>query len=336
MVDRRWRAADRRLMAMLLCVVASLGTCWAFGRDAAAPERVVAATVGAEAIYDTEVQREATKKLPGRSVDDQTMAIFQAQALADLIERRLVVLQLARTGQGASEGEIDAAIDQLVAGLEEREQSLDQFLASRGAQVDEVRAELAYKLGAAKYLKAQLTDQALEAYFATNRRHFDGSEARVSHILMRSEGPDRSAALQQTIAQMIALRKEITEGRMTFEAAARQHSAGPSRHVGGDLGFIPRHGLMDDTFAQTAFALEDEEISQPVLTRFGVHLIRRTELRPGDQTWEDVREQLQVALSSQLIRALADEERKTSEVQFTGAMPYMIPGTNKLARPTGS
>jgi len=60
-----------------------------------------------------------------------------------------------------------------------------------------------------------------------------------------------------------------------FTKAAQMHSRCPSSHQGGDLGEFSR-GQMVPEFEQAAFALEVGEISKPVQTQFGYHVIMRT------------------------------------------------------------
>lgn len=63
----------------------------------------------------------------------------------------------------------------------------------------------------------------------------------------------------------------------SFEDLARQHSTCPSASQGGDLGYL-KQGRMDEVFEEAAFALKPGETTQaPVRTRFGYHLIKRTE-----------------------------------------------------------
>ncbi|ASD65149.1 peptidylprolyl isomerase [Bdellovibrio bacteriovorus] len=63
----------------------------------------------------------------------------------------------------------------------------------------------------------------------------------------------------------------------TFEELAQKYSQCPSARVGGDLGVFAE-GRMDEVFEEAAFALKVNETTlQPVRTRFGYHIIRRTE-----------------------------------------------------------
>ena len=96
--------------------------------------------------------------------------------------------------------------------------------------------------------------------------NLDVREVRSSHILVKK----RSDAVQ--------IRKDIMDGTITFEEAARQYSLCPSAMYGGDLGFFDRK-KMEQQFADTAFDLNIGEISQPVGTKFGWHIIKTTDKR---------------------------------------------------------
>jgi parvulin-like peptidyl-prolyl isomerase len=69
------------------------------------------------------------------------------------------------------------------------------------------------------------------------------------------------------------LLKKINEGH-AFEEMAQRYSKCPSAQRGGDLGPIDSRRL-DETFAEAALALKDNEISPIVRTRFGFHLIKK-------------------------------------------------------------
>lgn len=87
-------------------------------------------------------------------------------------------------------------------------------------------------------------------------------KCRASHILVK----DKSAAQK--------LHQEL-RGGADFASLARQHSECPSKANGGDLGEFGR-GAMVKEFDRVAFGLTVGELSEPVQTRFGYHLIRRT------------------------------------------------------------
>ena len=142
------------------------------------------------------------------------------------------------------------------------------------------------------------------------------------------------AARQGAPIRLELLRQQIASGALSFEQAVEQHSAG-SKRDGGDLGFIHRHGSMPEPFCAAAFALEPGQVSRPVQSPFGVHLIRCREIKPGDKTLEDkdVRRAVELAAAQELFETLAAAQRRAAEIRYTGAMPHYKPGTRELVTP---
>ena len=87
------------------------------------------------------------------------------------------------------------------------------------------------------------------------------TKVKASHILVETEQNAKD------------LLEEIRSGKTSFDMAAREYSMCPSKRDGGNLGFFER-GMMVKPFEDAAFALEIGEISEPVQTQFGWHLIQ--------------------------------------------------------------
>lgn len=114
------------------------------------------------------------------------------------------------------------------------------------------------------YYKSISTNRSkLSMYLNPN---LDIREVRASHILVKK----RKDAVQ--------IRKDILSGSITFEEAAQRYSLCPSSIYGGDLGFFDRK-KMEQQFSDTAFDLSIGEISKPVGTKFGWHIIKTTDKR---------------------------------------------------------
>ncbi len=84
----------------------------------------------------------------------------------------------------------------------------------------------------------------------------------ASHILVATE------------MEAKRIHEEIISEKITFEEGARTFSTCPSKRQGGDLGAFEK-GTMAKAFEEVCFKLKVGEISQPVKTEFGWHLIRR-------------------------------------------------------------
>lgn len=85
------------------------------------------------------------------------------------------------------------------------------------------------------------------------------TEVKASHILVATEDEAKN------------LYNEIKNGK-DFAEVAKEYSKCPSGQNGGDLGFFP-HGVMVKPFEDAAFSLKVGELSEPVQTQFGWHLI---------------------------------------------------------------
>src|SRR5690606_37602957 len=96
------------------------------------------------------------------------------------------------------------------------------------------------------------------------------TQTRVSHILLR---PGAQLSQQDAQARLAEFRQRILGGQATFEALAREHSQDGSAAGGGNLGWSSP-GLFVPEFEQAMARLQPGELSQPVVSRFGVHLIR--------------------------------------------------------------
>ena len=96
--------------------------------------------------------------------------------------------------------------------------------------------------------------------------NLDVTEVRASHILVK------------TRPEAVKIRKEIVNGDISFEDAAEKYSLCPSSVNGGDLGYFKR-GQMVQPFSDVAFDLKVGQISDPVGTKFGRHLIKVVDKR---------------------------------------------------------
>ncbi len=140
-------------------------------------------------------------------------------------------------------------------------------------------------------LKAAFTpsDADVQAYYDNNLdRYTEEVDLRVSHILLRTQ----DAELAEVQAQAESIAAEARNGADFAELARRYSEDEGTREAGGDLGRITR-GQMVPEFEGAAFALEQDEVSDPVTSMFGVHVIKATEKTGGaTQTLDDVRDSI--------------------------------------------
>jgi parvulin-like peptidyl-prolyl isomerase len=282
--------------------------------DAAPP--AVEARVNGQPIYATEVERVLAPLTKGRQVEPRALQVLRRQTLAQLIDRRLVLEYLARRKLGASQQDVDLAWERLTKGLAEKNLTLDDHLRRTGLDETSLRRALAWQLGWRRYLERHLTDENLEKHFQRHRRDFDGTQIHAAHILLRVQVRDDPRALAAAIQRAEGIRREIDAGKLTFAEAAGKYSQAPTSKRGGDIGLIARHEPMPEPFSRAAFALDKDHVSQPVVTPFGVHLIRCLQVEPGKKKWRQVRGELEKATAQYLFRWIADRERGGATIEI--------------------
>lgn len=167
--------------------------------------------------------------------------------------------------------------------------------------------------------KVQVPEGDVQAYYEGHPEEFSRDRLRAGHILVATEGE-----AQQVVERL--------KGKEAFEGLARRLSLDKvSGAKGGDLGTIER-GTMVPEFEKAAYALKVGEVSAPVKTRFGFHIIRvtRREERPAAPLAQ-VREELQQRLLGERQQTAFDafveglRQHATVEVQEQ-LLPIAAPG----------
>ena len=165
-------------------------------------------------------------------------------------------------------------------------------------------------------LKASFTpsEADVQDYYDNNLDGYtEEVDLRVSHILLRTQ----DAELAEVQAQAESIVAEARSGADFAELARRYSEDEGTREAGGDLGRITR-GQMVPEFEGAAFALEQDEISEPVTSMFGVHVIKATEKTGGaTQTLDEVRDSIVDMLQQESAdaRAAALAEAMSLEIE---------------------
>lgn len=280
----------RGLLAAILLLVAA----WGVPRAADYTE-TIAAVVEDDPILLSDVMERYELLVAQGTVDssDTTGAkTIQRQILDQLIEDKLLLLEASAQEIQVSEEEIGSAVQQTLDGLLQEFGSREAFLSQlekEGLTEEGLRTQyredarnqiLASRLiGREIRSKTEVTDADVRTFFDENRDQIPQKPKlmRLSDIYI-SVRPD--AAIENSRRQEAAdVRNQILTGQSTFEKAAGLYSDDPSGTEGGGLGRFQK-GDFDPAFENAAFALNVGEISQPVRTRFGYHLIRLDEVDP--------------------------------------------------------
>lgn len=128
----------------------------------------------------------------------------------------------------------------------------------------------------------EVNDELLRGYYENNLEKFGLPEQRrASHILLLVAEDADASAVDEAKQKIDALVQRLAQGE-DFAELAKTNSQDPgSAAKGGDLGFFGK-GVMDPAFEAATFALQKGEVSQPVRSSFGFHLIKLTDIKSGD------------------------------------------------------
>jgi parvulin-like peptidyl-prolyl isomerase len=279
-----------------------------------APAEKVVATVGTDKITNTQVDRILQGQLRGRPAPPEAMANLRKMILESLIQSRLVVQFVAAKNITADAKEVEEAITDIKKQVAEAGRDYATVLKAQGLTDETLKKQIASELAVEKYAKAAVTDEKAEAYFNAHKKQFDGSQVKASHILLKYDAQSSAEEKKMANAKIAAIRQEIAGGA-DFAEAAKKHSACPSSAQGGDLGFFGK-GQMVKPFSDAAFSMTPGQLSQPVETQFGVHLIKVTEVKPGETKFDEAKDAVNTALFGQVLEQAAAEQRKVTKVEI--------------------
>jgi peptidyl-prolyl cis-trans isomerase SurA len=252
----------------------------------------VAATVGGEPIFDSEIEEQLYLFfLQNRVRPDSTLALQVRKEILDrLIDEKVIVQEARRQNVVVAEPEVDKQVAQAIADVKQRLGGPEAYRAELSKeQITEAdlreryRGEIRRQMLANQLLRKQL-DLKLEVSPAEAetylRAHPDqipkrAPEVRVAVIQIPVEAEPAAKAAAKARAQAALARVQKGE---SFARVAQEVSEDPAtRNSGGDLGFFSR-GQLDSTFEAAAFALKPGQTSGVVETFFGFHVIRVEEI----------------------------------------------------------
>ena len=176
------------------------------------------------------------------------------------------------------EKEIDKVKSQFSSDME-----FQQTLSQLGVTVDDLRRQARSNLLVKKNLlpEIEVTEEALQQYFTDHKEDYDEPEqVRARHILVES------------LAEAEEVKRLLDEGADFAKLASEKSTDPGSKDQGGDLGYFER-GTMAPEFEEVAFTLQPGQISEPVQTDYGYHIIKVEDHKMAHSpTYDEVKERV--------------------------------------------
>lgn len=220
-----------------------------------------------------------------------------------LVDTNLLLTEGKKGDYSPTDQEIESNLEKLKGQFPSEEQ-FNNTLKEMGDTIEGVKTRLKEDIILKSYIedafysKIEISEDEIKSFYKENEDKFVSPEqVKASHILVKEE------------EKINEVNEKIKSGD-SFEEVAKEHSECPSGKNGGDLGFFGK-GKMVPEFEKAAFELSVGELSEPIKTDFGFHLIKVTDKNEGGkQTLEEVTDGIKRHLEQTTAQKLISEKIK--------------------------
>ena len=255
----------------------------------------VAAVVGDKVVLSSDVNQSLAmavfqQKLDPNKDGDLIQSI-KNNIINTIVNRKVVLIMAELDSVEVDEKEVDRSLQQQIDNIVQQAGSEDAAEKALGQPLRVFKREYWYDVR--DMLVTQKYQQTIMSKVGVNRTDVERfyktykdsippfpTTAKIRHLLLNIEPND--VQIQKTTNLLKSIKGKILSKEKSFEEMALQYSQDPSaKNAGGSLGFVKRGTLVTE-FEAVAFNLEPGEISDPVKTQFGYHIIETQEIR-GDK-----------------------------------------------------
>ncbi len=237
-----------------------------------------------------------------------------ATALDRVIDRTLVAKFIAAKGADPLAEDVENLVLYVRTGIESGGDTVEAVLSKLQLTEDDIRQSARISVGWQAYVRRTIKEEQIRDYFEAHREQLDGTQIRISQIVRSIAAPGTPDEWTQAEKLLTNVRQQITAGTIEFTAAAVAHSTSPTAKSGGDVGFIRYQGSVPAPVAAAAFTLKVGEISAPIRSSVGVHLVQATERLEGELSLEDARPAILRVLGDELWKATVKTLRAKAKI----------------------
>lgn len=214
---------------------------------------------------------------------------LKLEVLDIIIVNQIIAEKAASNNIEVDEGELEELYEENHLRLMEEDEDYKKMIEDNKIDGDFIKAQMRKNLLGYKYKtfyldKVEITDETARAFYDGNGELFHMEEIKARHILVDEE---------QLAKDII---KKIDEGE-DFAELAMEYSTEPgAQESGGDLGYFSRDVNFVPEFKEAVFALEVGQVSEPVKTEFGYHIITVEDKVEENVEFEEVIEGIKYSL----------------------------------------
>jgi peptidyl-prolyl cis-trans isomerase C len=269
----------------------------------------VLATVGDEKITRGDLLR----FIGSYSVPKEAAEQVYHDAMERHVNQRLISQFLNRQRITVPPEKLNEAIAQIEQNLKASGRGdLQTALQQTGETMDDLRRSLAWD----EFVKLKATNADLKKFAASHNDLVTNTLIRARHILNKVPDGATAADKEKIRKQLLDIKQDILDKKTSFAAAANTSSEDPANAEGsgGDIGYFGFNTGLVPEFTEAAFALKSGEISDPVETIHGFHLIEVTDRKPGQPVdFEQQRDYILRLYKADLEKQILRAERKSAE-----------------------
>lgn len=275
-------------------------------------------------------------------------AVFKEKVTNELIIKSLLDAEIEKRGITATKEDVQNELKNIIDKVGSKEE-LNKILKDRKVSNEQFTNDLKTQIKIKKLVnseeKIEVTDADAQKYYDTHKNEFThGEQVRASHILIaanfldlirtiKQKNPDITPAELNTEVEKImasqkvkaeAILAEVKKNPDNFAKIAQQKSDDKgSAARGGELGFFSKDAMVKE-FANAAFAMKPNTISDLVQTSFGYHIIKVTDrMEAGTTPFVKVKDNLKYYLETQ--KQIAVLKKLTTKLMKDADIKYLDP-----------
>lgn len=325
-------ASSLLLLAFALTALASAPTPSRAQDEPVLVDRIVA-IVDEEIILQSDLEREAElwrleQEYAGNNPGELTPEL-RREMLDRLIESKLIIAAAKQADMDVDEEAIRQSVEEKIQQFVEHFGSLEALkreLLRSGMTLDDYRARMNTQLRDQQYMrlvvgkfirpKVEVLENEVRDYYLEHLEEMpaESDSLTIADILVPVQP---AVTVRQEIQKQVAAVQTALQGGASFADVARSYSKGPNAARGGGIGTVAPGDLFDENLDRAAFALQPGQVSDPVITSRGVHLLYVDAVKPDGR-----RALSQIFLPIQV----TEEDREAARAEIEKARDRILAG----------
>ena len=330
------------IAAVSVCMLAiSVMGCNMIEKTPEAIQKTVYATVGNEKITKADMDEEmkaTIQQLKQKYGDDyesnakikDQLKQMKVQYLNAMVNEKLMLQNASSLGVAPTDEELNEKVDEAVNQLKQQyseDGQFEQVLDANGFteetfreyQRKQILIEQVYQTMIAD---AEVTDEDVQTYYDENKdsQYTKGAGANASHILIAEKNDSGDIDFDASLAKANEVKAKL-DGGADFAQLATEYGTDGTKDKGGDLGFVEYNQQnYDQDFLNGFKQLTEGQISAPVKSQFGYHIIKATgikesEVTPFDEVKDQIKSQLLQQKQSEAFNSKINEWKENAKVK---------------------